>query len=139
MGGRGSASGLGGALGGSSLAQGSFQIQTEPPQLANTVQQAQQAAEENGGVHIFGTLDEHFAADDARVYVRLLGASGDVIYEAFPIVESDLLKAKGVGADFGFSAHIDTSALAEGEYEIHVIGNKMESVSLGTLMIEKGE
>ena len=95
--------------------------------------------EENGGLHIFGTIDQNFVSDDARVYISLMKSGSEQIYEAFPTAEEELLKAKGVkGCENGFSAYINTSSLDPGEYEIHIIGNKMKSVTLETLTV-KGE
>lgn len=95
--------------------------------------------EENGGLHIFGTIDQNFVSDDARVYISLMKSGSEQIFEAFPTAEEELLKAKGVkGCENGFSAYINTSSLEPGEYEIHIIGNKMKSVTLETVTV-KGE
>ena len=95
--------------------------------------------EENGGIHIFGTLDENFVGDDVRVYISLVQNGKERIYEAFPIAEQELLKKQGIeNADYGFSAYIDSSKLDAGEAEIHIIGNKMKSVTLATIN-KKGE
>ena len=95
--------------------------------------------EESAGVFIYGTLDDNFASDDARVYIQLTGSGVEKTYEAFPIAEQMLLDGQGLeDTEYGFSAHIDTSDLADGDYEIHIISNKMKSVTLETLTI-KGE
>lgn len=92
--------------------------------------------EESGGVQVYGTLDENFISDDARVYIQLTGNGRELTYEAFPIAEKELLEKEGESAEYGFSAHIKTGDLPEGEYEIHIISNKMKSVSLETLKIK---
>ena len=96
--------------------------------------------EENGYTHIYGTLDDNFAGDDARVYIQLACGGEQLTFEAFPIVEKDLLKAEGIeDAKYGFSAYIDTSSL-DGGYDIHVISDKMKSVTLETLVFaNKGD
>lgn len=93
--------------------------------------------EVSGSILIYGTLDDNFVSDDARVYIQLTGSGGEKTYEAFPIAEQMLLEAEDLGGtDHGFSAYIDTSELDKGDYEIHVISNKMKSVSLETLQIK---
>ena len=93
--------------------------------------------EENGGYHIYGTIDENFVSDDARVYVSIVQGGSERIFEAFPIAEEKLLENQGIDkCEYGFSAHIDASLLDSGEAEIHIIGNKMKSVSLEKLTIE---
>ena len=93
--------------------------------------------EESGGVQIFGTLDDNFVSDDARVYIQLTGGGRELTYEAFPIAEQELLEKEGEeSAEYGFSAHVKTGDLPEGEYEIHIISNKMKSVSLETLNVK---
>ena len=77
---------------------------------------------EGYGSHIYGALPGDFDIKDGRVYIEISGEGASRVYEAFPILESEL---SGQGETRGFSAYFSKDTLPEGEYDIKIIAGDM--------------
>ena len=73
---------------------------------------------EGYGLKIYGDLPEDTDTGDGRVYIKLSGNGQEMVIEAFPIYEAELLEGEGTK---GYSATLSKDLGLKGEYSVNVV------------------
>ncbi len=87
------------------------------PEAAQAGELETVCSDEGYAIRLYGALPDDIPAGDGRIYVKLSGAAGEKVFEAFPIYEKKLLNGENKN---GFSLMLDPSLGLSGDYEVTV-------------------